>query len=302
MLDIYLRQAAHAARSIEAGEVDVLVLGDSTCLAFSSTGADRVTLPELIGEELGGARIVSVVGPGFAYGMYVDLLAYFATLKGRPEAVVFPTSLRPALAAHVSHHPIYRHDHFRSEVRRATARRSKVRWFGQGRVPSRADYATYDAIEVETRWGGRSTLGSFRERLHGKGVSPIAPEDAPVLWDYFHGQVLTGQEPGFRDAPRLVEVLRAYGRPAVSYWAPPSFAFGERLFPGEFEAQVRGHFEVIRTAFPVDDPAIRLLEVGLEESDYLAPDDGIEHYTGEGRGKIARAVAAEVESMRRDSV
>ncbi|UDY23620.1 hypothetical protein [Nocardioides sp. Kera G14] len=293
-LDTHLRQVATAARRIEAGEVDVLILGDSTCLSFDPPGADRTTLPEMISQELGDARIATVVGPGFAYGMYVDLLAYFATLTGRPSAVVFPTSLRPALSAHVSHHPIYRYDHVRAELRRATERRSRVRWLGQGRAPSREAYAAFDALEVETRWGGRSTLGTFRRRLHGKAASPIAPEDAPILWDYFHGQVLTGEEPGFTDTPRLIAALRAFGRPAVSYWAPPALEVGERLFPGEFESQVRGHFEVVSAAFPVDDPQIRLLEIGLGESTYLAWDDGIEHYNSEGRRLLARAVAAEL--------
>lgn len=291
LFDPQLRQIERARREVGRGADDVLVLGDSSCLWAAPTDTDMAGIPELVSRRIGGARMVTVTGPGFGPRQYADILRLFTRLERRPAAVVFAMAIRTSTMTHVTRHPVYRYAHVHREIAATLRSGERVRCLGRGSQPSRQDYREFFALEVETRWTGRTAIAHFRDGLRGKTAPPIADDVERMLFEYFHGQVITADNPELPHLTEFARRLRDYGVPATGYWTAPPLAEGERIFPGEFEAHVRSNLAHVQSALAAGDPRIELLDVHLTDDDFIDRRDATEHFALAGRAKIADAIA-----------
>jgi hypothetical protein len=287
-----LRQVEQARRKIVAGEVDVLMLGDSSCEFRSPDDPDPAMIPELISRELGGARVVTIAGGGFGGHVYAELIRYLGTLDKRPGAVVAAMAIRPNGMTHVNDHPVYRYRQLTEVLAARPTARRRLRSFGRGSQPTPEQYEAYEALKVRTRWSGVMTIGEYRRNLRGKLNSALSTDTARQLFDYYHGEFITEEQWGLVAVGRFAEELRAYGAPAAAYWTAPSMEAGEALFPGEFTEHVHGNLAMIQSALGgTGEGGLPLLHVDFESEDFVDPADGTEHYRFSGRRKIAAAVA-----------
>lgn len=297
-VDQHLRQIERARRAIIAGDADVLMLGDSSFLWGAADDPDPVMIPGLVQRELDPARVVAIAGAGFAAGVYGDILRLFAQLDQRPDALIVAMAVRVNAMTHVRCNPSFRYDRLRADLA-AQDPHKKVRVLGRGGKPSEAERAAFEELEVETRWGGRSTIGSYRAGLSGKVTRPIPRDVRQYLFDYYHGEILTPDHPGLAEVRRFGQTVRDYGVPSALYWTVPPLEHGESLFPGEFETHVRATLAQVQAALtPAGETTPVLVEAPLEDADFADSSDGTEHYALSGRRKIARAVVAELRAKR----
>jgi len=293
-VDQHRRQIEQARRAIIAGEVDVLLLGDSSCLWGSPHDPDPVMIPGLLQRELGSMRVVTIAGAGFAAGVYGDILRLFAQLDQRPGALVVAVAIRVNAMTHVTRNPSFRYERLRADLA-AQGPHEKVRHLFRGGKPDEAERAAFEQLEVVSRWGGRSTIGSYRTALSGRVTESMPREVGQQLFDYYHGEILTPDHPGLVEVRRFGDTVRQYGVPSALYWTVPPIERGESLFPGEFESHVRANLAHLQAALtPADESTPVLLDVPLADPDFADSTDGTEHYALSGRRKIAQAVVTEL--------
>lgn len=286
-----LKQLEAVRRQLLRGEVDVLVLGDSSCLSAAPGDTDRTMIPELLAQTH-GSRVACVAGPGFNAGLYAEMLRVLGTLDRRPSAVVASIVVRPSLATHVRRHPIYSYPGTRAALARTTSANRRIRAFGRGNRQTPADYALFEDLPVHSRWNGQTTIGAYRAAVKGQGPHPWPTELRRLLFDYFHGEVHTADHAGLDELRLLGRRIRDYGVPTVGYWGCPPLEQGEQLFPGEFTDFVQHNWHLVRTALLAEAEGLTVVEPTLEDSDFEFSPNATEHYTYAGRLKIAAAVAA----------
>lgn len=293
LLSRELQQLERVRRLLRRGEVDVLVLGDSSCLTAAARDTDLRMIPDLISEQLGGARVVTLAGPGFNPHIHAEMVRVLAALEQRPAAAVFSSAVRTSLVQ-VTGHPVYRY----REVLDALARtdgRGRIRSLGRGSRPTPEDYAAFDATEVVTRWGGRTTMGDFRAAIKGTGPHPWPLPQRKLLFDYFHGELLPDDAPALETWRELGRRLTEYGVPTVGYSPPAPTHHGELLYPGEFADQYLHNYELFKGAFHSTAPGIPLVDLDLADEDFEFSPNGTEHFAFSGRLQIATRV---VEALR----
>jgi hypothetical protein len=298
-VDQQLLQVERARRAIIAGTADVLMLGDSSFLWASPDDHEQILIPGLVRREMNPAHVAVIAGPGFGAGVYGDILRLFAQLDQRPGALIVAMSTRPNAMTHVTENPWYRYDRLRAHLT-AQDPRKKVRSFLRGgSKPDDAEKAEFDKLEVVTRWGGRSTIGSHRAGLRGKVIQPMSRDVRKRLFDFYHGEIVTVDHPRLTEVRRFGETVRQYGVPTSIYWDPAPLHHGESLFPGEFETHVRANLAQLQAALtPAGETTPLLVEAPLEDADFFDSSDGNEHYSLSGRRKIAQAVVAELRAKR----
>ncbi len=293
-----LLQVEQARRAIIAGEADVLMLGDSSFLWGAPDDTDSTMVPNLVRRELDPVRVVAIADGGFAAGVYGDILRLFARLDQRPGALIVSIAIRANAMTHVMCNPTYRYDRLRSALV-AQDPRQKVRYLGRGGKPDDAERAAFEDLEVETKWGGRSTIGSYRRELRGKIAPPMSHDVRRRVFDYYHGEILTPDHPGLAEVRRFGQAVRDYGVPSALYWTAPPLKYGESVYPGEFETHVRANLAHLQEALtPAGQTTPVLIEPPFEDADFADCSDGIEHYSLSGRRKIAEAVVAELSARR----
>lgn len=292
LVDQQLKQLEVLRRQVNAG-VDVLVLGDSTCLFGAAHDTDPAMIPELISRQMGGASVAVIAGPGYNASFHAEVLRILGTLDARPKYVVTSICVRTNLGVHVTRHPIYAYASSRAHMRRITSAQHPIRSWGRGHTPSEEEYDAFHRLTVETRWGGHSTMGAFRAQLKGQGPMPWSPELERTLFDYFHGEEYPPDHPLLEDLRELGRQIRAYGVPTVSYQTPVPVERGEVHFPGEFAELTQTNRKLADGAVgETAGPDWRLVDPELVLADYAHPLDGVEHFATSGRLKIARGVAA----------
>lgn len=116
-------------------------------------------------------------------------------------------------------------------------------------LPTRAAHAEFEALGIETRWGGRSTIGEQRRLLHGVRHALGDPDEGRRLFDYFHGEVVGPDSYQLGAWARLGRLLASYAVPVVSYRTPIPLEYGERLFPGQFLDHVEGNFRILESVW-----------------------------------------------------
>ena len=293
-VNLELRQLDGVRRQLQLGEVDVLALGDSSFTTPSPRDTDLTMIPELISERLDGARVATVAGPGFGGFLYGEILRVLGTLEQRPRAVVFSTPIRTNTMVHIRQHPRYSYPVTKKAPASTKSARHRIRAIGRGYDPTPADYDRFYALPVRTRWGGGSTIGSYRSVLEGKGAPPWSDHVERTLFDYFHGEII---EPDDKDLPQLADFagrLNDYGVPAFTYWCLPPFERGERHFPGEFTDHVRSNWEIVRKTLAGPAQNLTIVEPELEDLDFEDSQNANEHFSYSGRCKIADLLVAEI--------
>jgi hypothetical protein len=297
-IDAQLRQLSRVRRQLLRGEVDVLVLGDSGCLFGSPADPDPAMIPELIGRELGGLRVASIAGAGYAARQYAEFLRILGTLPVRPRFLVTSVCVRTSCSVHVTRHPIYSYEASARHLARIESARHRIRYVKREAPTDPAAYDAFHALPVHTRWSGDTTIGAFREQLKGAGAPPWPAEHESKLFDYFHGEVVTPETPGLADWVQFGRAVAAYGVPAVSYRTVAPMERGELHFPGEFEAFVRANIALVDDAIrSTAGPDYPIVGGDLDDSDFADAQDGTEHFSLSGRLKLARAVASAFSSM-----
>ncbi|WP_408898112.1 hypothetical protein ACJ5H2_03180 [Nocardioides sp. R1-1] len=291
-----LRQVEQARRRLEAEDVDVLLLGDSSTLCWSLRDTDRTLLPELLGQRLG--NVVNLAGPGFGSNIYGEATRLLTTLDRRPKAVVFTLALRTSTATHIVADPITGYHRSLAAMAKVQGAQRPVRYLGRGGA-----YATDEerdvflAHPVESRWNGLRTIGWYREQLVGTGLPPWPIELERLRFDYFYGEQLRADNPRLESLTTLARRLEAYGVPTVGVWTRPPMQRGEMHFPGEFEAHVRSHKALQDEALARGSAAIGpMLDIHLEDDDFEDSFNATEHFAYSGRVKVADAIADAVRS------
>lgn len=286
-----LRQLEQIRRGMKRGEIDVLLLGDSTCLTAAARDTDLRMIPELISAELDGARVAAISGPGFNPILHGEMLRVLSLLDERPAAVVVSSVVRTSMTQ-VAGHPVYRYPEVLAALARITDGDRRIRSIGHGARPTPADYVAFDAVEVETFWSGRTTIGELRLSLKGTGPHPWPEPQQKRLFDYFHGEILRPDAPALEHWQRLGDRFRDYGVPVVSYHAPPPLDHGERLYPGEFIATHEAKWARFKDALTAGaGDLLTVVEPHFEDEDFEFSPNGTEHYSSSGRLLIAESVA-----------
>ena len=294
LVDAPLRQVEYARRQLVEGDVDVLLLGDSSTLSWSPRDQDRTLLPAMLEPRLG--KVANLVGPGFGANIFSETIRILATLDQRPKAVVMTLALRTATSTHICDHPIVGYP--RSVAALATVRdaRRPVRYIGRGgSYHTPEQMAAYLALPVRTQWNGEQTIGSFRDHLKGMGAPPWPAELERLRFDYFHGELVDPTHPGLDALAKLGRNLEAYGVPVVGVWSQPPLERGEMHFPGEFEKHVRADLALQESALSRHTSSpMSLLDVDLDDEDFEDSQNANEHYSYTGRVKVADAIAEAV--------
>lgn len=272
--------------------VDVLMLSDSTSLWADPEDPDPAMVPELLGRELGGARVAAVAGPGFNAKIHAEILRVLGTLDQRPRYVVTSTSVRTNLCTHVVTHPVYRYQRLLEALSGISDARRGWPRFAAGDTGTPEDYAAFRATTVHSRWTGESTIGAFREQLEGRGPHPWPRELERVLFDYFHGEEIPADHPQLEHCRELGRQIKSYGVPCVNYPSLPPMERGESNFPGEFHSFVGAKQAMMLDAIAETASDWQTVELALADADYIQPADATEHYALSGRLQIARAVVA----------
>lgn len=295
LLSRELLQLERTRRLLRRGEVDVLLLGDSSCLTAAARDTDLRMIPDLISEQFGGARVVTLAGPGFNPRIHAEMVRVLSVLEQRPAAVVFSSAVRTSLVQ-VTGHPVYRY----REVLDALARsdgRGRIRSLGRGNRATPEDYAAFDAMEVVTRWGGRTTMGDFRAAIKGTGPHPWPLPQRKLLFDYFHGELVPDDAPALEDWRELGRRLVEYGVPTVGYSPPAPTHHGETLYPGEFADQYLHNYGLFKAAFNSTAPGIPLVDLDIPDEDFELSPNGTEHFAFAGRQQIATRVVAALRAV-----
>ncbi|KRA38573.1 MULTISPECIES: hypothetical protein [unclassified Nocardioides] len=292
------RQIEQARRQLLTGDVDVLVLGDSSTLCWSLRDTDRTMIPELLGQRL-GSNVVSVAGPGYGARVYSEVLRILGTLEQRPKAVVIATAIRATSGTHIVEHPTTSYARSLASLAKVKTARRRVRSLGRGGsfITPEAD-AAYRALPVHSRWADDVTIGDYRKQLEGQGPPPWPIELEKLRFDFFHGEYVRDDDPQLAKLTELGRQIDAYGVPTVVYWTRPPKQRGEMHFPGEFEDHVRANLAVVEGALVKDCTSVTgMIDVDLEDEDYEDSQNGNEHYSFSGRTKLTDAIADRIRDL-----
>jgi hypothetical protein len=291
-VDPTLRQLARVRRQLLRGEVDVLLLGDSTCLFGAPGDTDLAMIPEMIGREMGGLRVATMAGAGYSARQHAEFLRILGTLPVRPRYLVTSVNVRTGCSVHVTHHPTYSYELTREHLAQIDSAAHRIRYVHRKPRTDASAYDRFHALPVTTRWGGESTIGAFRDRLKGQGRPPWPIEHERALFDYFHGEEYSAETPGIADWVEFGRQVAAYAVPTVSYRPEAPMERGERNFPGEFEMHARANIKLVDDAIrSTAGPDYQLVDVPLADEDYVDAQDATEHFSDTGRIQLARAIA-----------
>jgi hypothetical protein len=287
-----LLQLERLRRGLSAGKIDVLLLGDSSCFIGRPGEPDDTKIPDLLARRL-GVRVGAFAGSGFSAPMYAEVLRVLGTLDRRPRAVVTTICVRTSTSTHVLRHPIYAHEQSYEAIRRLDSAHCPIRPMGGVGRPSAAEYARFEALTVQTRWGGESTIGAFRRQLKGQGPMPWPEALDALLFDYLHGELLEPDNQGLVDWRRCGEQIRQYGVRTVGYQSPIAVNRGVSHFGHEFADFAAHKRRLVASAVAQDaGPDLELVDPILDDDDFAVQRDGTEHYAYSGRRKVVEAIVA----------
>ncbi|HWU21285.1 MAG TPA: hypothetical protein VN088_07160 [Nocardioides sp.] len=290
-IDQVLLRVERARKELAAGDVDILVLGDSSCLSWAYHDTDRSTIPQLVAQRT-GLKVVTIAAGGFSAPVYASVLRILDELPQRPRAVMTTACIRTNAFAHVRRHPIHGHNRSIAALEKVRPGRP-IRAFGvAGSTWKQDELAAFRALSMTTRWGGTKTIGDHLRGIEGKGEPPWPVEVERGRFDYFNGEVLTDDNPELRALETYGARLAAYGVPVAAYWVPPPLEHGERILPG-FSDHVLGNLAVMEKALDLPGRGLpELIHPVLEETDFQDARNGVEHFAFSGRSTIADALLA----------
>lgn len=292
-IDQTLAQVERARRQLAEGDVDLLVLGDSSSLAWAHTDTDRRNIPQLVAERT-GRRVLTIAAGGFSAPVYGSILRILHDLPQRPRAVLTTACIRTNAFAHVRRHPTHGHNRSIAALDRVSPG-GRIRSFAVGGSTWKdEELAAFRALPMTTRWGGDKTIAEHLANIEGKGAPPWPIQVERDRFDYFNGEVLTDDNPELSALDVYGRRLAAYGVPVAAYWVLPPLAHGERLLPG-FAEHVTGNLAVMEKALDLPGRGFSgLIHPVLEDIDFQDMRNGVEHYSFTGRSKIADALIATV--------
>lgn len=291
VVDQQVRQLEAIRRGLVRGDVDVLVLGESSCILGRPGEPRTETIPQLLAARL-GVRVASFVGAGFSPRMYGEALRLLGTVDARPQALVTSVCVRTSTSTHVLRHPIYSHERSYQRLRGLESARARLRSLGGVPRPSPKEYALFEALPVRTQWSGEGTIGGFRLRLKGNGPLPWPGDLEAVLFDYYHGELVEPDNPGLRQWRSYGELVRSYGVPAVGYRTPIPVRQGVAHHGRGFEELTQQKRAAVDTAVDATaGPRFSWATPHLDDEDFADCRDGTEHYAFSGRERVVEAVA-----------
>lgn len=287
-VDHALARVEAARRALLAGEADILLLGDSSCLSWAYTDTDRTLLPQMLAERT-GQRVVTVAAGGFSPPVYDAILRVLAQLPTRPKAVVTTGCIRTSTFGHVRLHPEYGYARSIEALDRITGGQ-RVCSMGRRGVPTDDELTAFRARTMTTVWGGEKTIGEHLAMIEGRGPAPWPVEVERARFDYFNGTVLTPDNAELSRVASFGARLAAYGVPTAAYWVMPPVGHGEELLPG-FRDHVLRNLAVFEGALDLPGQGLpALIKLDLEDADFQDRRSGVEHYSFSGRTKIADAL------------
>ena len=298
-IDLPLRQLEQTRRRLQRGGVDVLVLGDSSCLSYAPTDTDWTMLPDLIARE-SGAEVWTAAGPAFGSRIFGEFVRILDTMDQRPSAVVVTQAIRVTTGIQMTEHPIYGYPQSLRALSDVKSARKRIRSIGRG-GQRKDEEANERFLELPmcTRWSGEETTAWFLNQLKGLGPPPWPMEFERLRFDYFHGEELV---PGFHGLDDFAEFgyrLEQYGVPVVVHWTKPPLQRGELHFPGEFESFARANMRIAEKAMNSRAPSLLpWLDVDLDEDDFEDGQNATEHFSYPGRVKIAADIADAIRRQR----
>ncbi|GAB2974215.1 hypothetical protein [Nocardioides montaniterrae] len=297
-IDQTLQKLEQARVAIEADEADVLVLAESSCLAWAYADTDTTLVPDLIAEQ-SGQRVVPIAGAGYDARMFDALIGSLSGMAKRPKAVVVAINVRTNTSTGVIAHPVHGHPRSLQALAALGPISGPVKAFGYGgTVQGKKEIEEFRTVPITTRWGGTSTTGEHLARLEGQGPPPWPIELERGRFDYFHGEVVGDDHPALESLASLGESLVAYGVPVVGYWALPPVEHGESLFPGEFAQHVAANLDKVERALDLEGHGFdALVRPVLAEDEFQDARNGTEHYAYAGRVKVAATVSENLQNI-----
>lgn len=294
IVDQQIRQLRQAVRRLRKGDVDVLILGDSSTLYVDQTEEDPRRLGQMIQDELGpDVSVATIAGPGSPPRLRAELIRVLTTLENRPKAVLLSIAPRTATAVHILRHPDYGYPRtlkYLSKVADADARLFSVSPHNRA---TKADFAEFHAQPVTTRWRTASSIGEFQRNLRGRRGAAEDIDRQRMLFDYFHGEIIGPDHPALADLAELGRRLRVYGVPVVLYQPPIPVERGEQYFPGEFAAHVDANSKTVLAAVTdeLGDLVDQVEQDQTPDEEFIDASDGSEHWNYIGRRKMAKVLA-----------
>jgi hypothetical protein len=276
---------------------DVVFFGSSETMFVSPKDSDLRTLPQMIDDELGpDASLYCVQGAGYHPKMFHAFIDLMAAQPPRPLILV-TLGIRLGFPPWHSH-PVHSYPQSLPALRRVDPTRPTSRIRAAVRQPKgrrlERQLAEHDKRPYPT-WVGDLTVGDYRRPLKNPTANGLSPEEAKrLIYAYHHGGELTPDDPWLECITSLGRALREHGFPAIAYDVPIPVEEGTKLFGPVFVEQSLRSFKAMNDAFIAGYGPTEIVEIGttlLGTSGFINPDDGIEHFTEEGRSKIAARLA-----------
>lgn len=275
----------------------VLILGDSVSVRISHDDRDRRPLHRMIADML-AVPSLAIAGSAFQGVLFRDLMRALSVLPRRPSLVVIPVNLRSCSAQWHSN-PLW-------EMRQE--REIIARFVEDPRTPippvetvtaGPGFFERYDASAARSTLSELSSNGEFRALSLAR---PSDERDAAIryreLFAWHYGFDLSEDHAKLSALAETIATAAAFGSRVVAYLTPINAELGTELLGGRFAERLDRTAEVVRTRLSTAMADSRRHAL-LDLRDYLGSrfffhkNLATEHLAETGRGKLARAVAAE---------
>lgn len=291
-----IRNARLFAQRLRSDPMDVLHLGASESQFTHPDDADPRTLPQMFADALAPElSTYSIAAPGTHFKLYQAYLEILARYPVRPIVVLsFPLRLGYDIW---EFHPEHGHEKPLRALLRIPPHRPPSRFHTYVPLPTAADYAHHDAIQIPTV-DGLKPYGDIRRQLKNPARAGLDQDQFTRLSYAFLHSYLDPLNQSYLDSITAVGAcLRDMNVPVVLYWVPIPLDRADVVLGPQARERAIKLFATMEEAwvdgYGPDADHLRIFEF-LKTEEFLDADDGIEHFRESGRRKMADQVAEAV--------
>jgi hypothetical protein len=277
--------------------LDILHLGASESLYVAPYDEDQRTLVNMLADALPPeVTFYSVHFAGYNPSLYLKYLDIVACYPVKP-VVVLSLTIRFGYPPW-DKHPEYSYQRASRALGRIDPGSPPWRFHAPVRLTRESDFVELDRIVYPTV-AGSLTIGEFRRTLKDTSENALrGDERTRRLYGYHQGGVL-GEE-FLASVTELGRRLRELELPAVVYYTPVPVERGVELLGEELRERVVGNFKLLDEAFIKGYGPIDIVQTGtfLDSSEFINPEDAIEHANEHGRKRIADLIIEAIRAQR----
>jgi hypothetical protein len=246
--DLELRNLAVIEKAYSGPDgPEVLLIGDSAMVWTSRLDTDRRHLVQMLGEAIGDARMVSVVGAGYNPRLVMTYLRAVERCRSRPKVMIVPTTVVEAMDVWRLH-PQFGYERKSAEildlVESGAARPKKAS------EPTDEEWEAYDRLPTQSLIGARRTMGEFR--LLTKAV-PTTKWQHLVrrrhTYDMYTAQVLNRDDPGVMVVEEMGRAITQARIHSVALLHPIDVDMCVRLLGPAAKERIEQNVANVRDAF-----------------------------------------------------